>query len=180
MRRYSSLTSLDLLRLRSPAVERAQRRQPAHDVKEVVRQQSKCLPALSRALLRVAADEPHEHRHERQREQHDAGRDEVDGSDDDEDRHRNDDGEHDLRHVLREGRLERVDAGDRRSGHLGALDTIECRWAAPQPCRHEVEPQLRDDACCCPAAGHLEAPCRQRPGADDGDEKRERPRHVLE
>ena len=51
VRRYSSLTSRDLLRLRLAAVERAQRRQPADDVEEVRREERQRLPALARALL---------------------------------------------------------------------------------------------------------------------------------
>ena len=47
-------------RLRPAAVERAQRRQAAHDVEEVRREQPQRLPALPRALLGVAADQPHE------------------------------------------------------------------------------------------------------------------------
>ncbi len=64
----------DARTLRARAVERAQRRQPAHDVEEVVREQRQRLPALARAPLRVTADEPHEHRDEGQREEHHPGR----------------------------------------------------------------------------------------------------------
>ena len=62
----------DLGRLRLAAVERAQRRQPAHDVEEVRGEQPQRLPALARAALGRAADQPHEQRHERQRQQHHA------------------------------------------------------------------------------------------------------------
>ena len=61
---------VDAGRLRPAAVERAQRRQAAHDVEEVRREEPQREPALARALLGVAADQPHEHRHERQRQQH--------------------------------------------------------------------------------------------------------------
>ena len=78
-RRWRSLTSAMRARLRGAAIERAQRRQAAHDVEEVRRQAAQGVPALAGALLGGAADEPHEDRHERQRDRHDERRLEVDG-----------------------------------------------------------------------------------------------------
>ena len=78
----------DLLRLRLAAVEGAKRRQAAHDVEEVRRQERERLPPLAGTLLRVAADQPHEHRHERQRQQHHARGDGVDHRDEHEHRDR--------------------------------------------------------------------------------------------
>ena len=54
-----------------------------------------------------------------------AGRDRVDRGDEDEHRDRDGDGEHDLRQIARERRLERVDAADRRRRDLGALGAVE-------------------------------------------------------
>ena len=111
--------------------EGAQRRQAADDVEEVGREASQRLPALARPLLGVAADQPHEHRHERQREQHDQRRLEVD----DRDPARAPAsgtiaGEHDLRQVAREVALERLDALHGGGGDLGALGAVERRSAA--------------------------------------------------
>ena len=94
-------------------VEGAERRQPADDVGEVVREERERLPAFSRSMLGVAADEPHEDRHERKRHQHDPGGGEVDRRDEREHRDGDERGQHDLRQVAGEGRLERVDARHR-------------------------------------------------------------------
>ena len=68
----------DRVRLLLAAVQGPQGREPAHDVEEVRREHAQREPALPGALLGVAPDEPHEHRHERQREQHDQRRRHVD------------------------------------------------------------------------------------------------------
>jgi hypothetical protein len=55
-------------RLGPRAVERPQRRQASDHVQEMRRQEPECKPALARPLLRVPPDQPHEERHERQRQ----------------------------------------------------------------------------------------------------------------
>ena len=60
--------------------------------------------------LGVAADEPHEHRHERQREQHDQRRLQIHERDPADHQQRDDRGQHGLRQVAREVRLQRLDA----------------------------------------------------------------------
>ena len=113
--------------LRVRAVEGAQRRQAAHDVQEVVREERQRLPALPCAPLGVAPDEPHEDRDERKRQQHHAGGEEVDRRDKREHGDGNDECQDDLREVARERRLERLDAGDRSGRDLGALRAVERR-----------------------------------------------------
>ena len=81
----SSPTSAIRSACASAAVERAERRQPADDVEEVGREARERLPALARPPLGVPADEPHEDRDERQRQEHEARGDGVD---------RRDEGEH--------------------------------------------------------------------------------------
>ena len=130
----------DLLRLRLAAVEGAKRRQAAHDVEEVRREQRERLPPLAGTLLRVAADEPHEHRHERQRQQHHPCGDGVDHRDEHEHRDRDGDSEDDLRQIAGERRLERVDSADSRRSHLGALSAIERGGMIAKPSLDELEP----------------------------------------
>ena len=115
----------DRRRLRLAAVERAQRRQAAHDVEEVRREQPQRLPALARPLLGVAADQPHEDRHERQRQQHHPRRLQVDRGDPAEHRERDDAAEHELRQIAREVRLERVHALHGRRRQLAGLRPVE-------------------------------------------------------
>ena len=170
----------DAGRLGLPAIERAQRRQAAYDVEEVAREERQRLPALERAPLRVTAHEPHEERHERQRHEHDRGGDEVDRRDEHEHRDRHDHGEDDLREVAGEGRLERVDAGDRRGRDLGALRAVERGRALSQPRLDEVEPKRRENVARRPPPRHLEAPGRERAGTDDDGEQDERTRHGPE
>ena len=112
------------------AAEGAQRRQAPDDVEEVGREPPQRLPALARALLGVAADQPHEHRHERQREQHDQRRLPVDHRDPGDDQERHDRGEHDLRQVAREVALERLDPLYRDGRDLGAAGAVGARSAA--------------------------------------------------
>ena len=165
----------DLLRLRLAAVEGAKRRQAAHDVEEVRREERERLPALARALLRVAADEPHEHRHERQRQQHHPGGDEVDRRDEHEHRDRDVDGEDDLRQVAGERRLERVDAGDRRRRDLGALGAVERGRADREAAARRGRAAAREHVGRGSPADDLEAPGRRRARPiDGGDEQGER------
>ena len=170
----------DLVGLGLAAVERTQRRQPADDVEEVGRQEHQRLPALTRSVLRVAPDEPHEDRDERQREQHEPGRDEVERGHEREDGNRDDDGEHDLRQVAGVGGLERVDARDGGRRHLGALDAVEGGRLALQAPLDEVEPQRREDAHGGSSPDGLEAPGCQCPPGDDEDQKHERGGHIRQ
>ena len=157
----------DALRLNGSAVEGPERRQASHDVEEVVREQRQRLPALTRLPSGLPAHQPHEDRDERKRQDHHAGGQRVDRHHDREDCDRDDDGEHDLREVAREGRLERVDARDGRRRHLGGLRPVESRGAATEPRVDDIEPQLRDDLGRGPSPGDLEPPRPRCPGSDD-------------
>ena len=130
---------LDPLGLRAAAVERAQRRQPADDVQEVRREQPERLAPLRRAPFRVAADQPHEHGHEREREQHDPGREQVDRGDEGEHGDRDDDCQHELWEVARKRRLECVDATHGEGGHLCALRSVERRGSIADSSLDEVD-----------------------------------------
>ena len=107
-------------RLSPGPVERPQRGQPAHHVEEVGRQEPQGEPPLPGPLLRVAPDQPHEHRDERQRGEHDQRRAEVDRGHERQDGHGNDTGEHELRQVPGEVGLEAVDALHRGRDDLPA------------------------------------------------------------
>ena len=98
--------------------------------------------ALVRAPFGVAADEPHEHGHERQRQQHDGRRHRVDHGGQREHGDRDDDREHDLWEVPGIGGLERVEPADCDRRHLGALDAVERRGPVAQPAPDEVETEL--------------------------------------
>ena len=148
--------------LRPAAVERAQRREPADDVQEMRREQPERKPALARALLRVAADQPHEHGHERQRQQHQPGRDRVDRDDEPEHGHRDDDREHDLRQIAGEVGLEPLDALHCGRRDLAGLGAVERERLFPEPALHELEAKLGEDRRRGAAAGHLEAPASGR------------------
>ena len=101
--------------LRLAPVECAQRRQATHDVEVVRRQEAQRVPALAGPLFRVPADQPHEDRHERQRDEHDEGRGDVDHGHPDEHGKWDEARQHNLRQVAAEVRGERVDAGDTRT-----------------------------------------------------------------
>ena len=171
---------LDPLGLRLASVEGAQRRQAAHDVEEVRREQRQRLPALPRVPGRGAADQPHEDRDERQREQHDPGRERVDRGDEHEHGDRDDGCEEDLRQVTGERGLERVDAVHRGRRDLGALGAVERGRVVAQPGLDEVEPQLREDAGRRAPPPGLEAPGCAGARHDHDDEQLERQRHVRE
>ena len=159
-------TSAIVAGLRAAAVERAQRRQPAHDVEEVGREQPQRQPALARALLRVAADQPHEHRHERQRQRASPApsvrsiaatqREHGDG---------HDAGEHELRQVAGEVGLERVDALDRGRRDLACLGAVERGRLAAEPPLDEREPKLGEHRPAPRAGPRPRSPRRARRGA---------------
>ena len=158
----------DAGRLRAAAIERAQRRQAAHHVEEVRRQQPQRVPALAGALLGGAADEPHEDRHERQRERHHERRLEVDRRHPRHDGERHDRREHDLRQVAGEVRLERLDALHRGGRDLAGLRPVGRRRLGRQPARDEREAQLGEHARSRAAPGHLHPP-GQRAAAREGE-----------
>ena len=151
------------LGLRPATVERAQGRESADDVQEMRREQPERKPALACALLRLAADQPHEHGHERQREQHQPGRDRVDRDDEREHGHRNDDREHDLRQIAGEVGLEPVDALHCGRRDLAGLGAVERERLSPEPALYELEAELGQDRGRGAAAGHLEAPRQDAP-----------------
>ena len=161
-------------RLLAAAVERAQGRQPAHDVEEVRRQQPQREPALTRASLGVAPDQPHEHRHERQRQQQDQRGLDVDPGDPAEDDERHEAREHDLREVAREVRLERVDPLDGCGRDLAGLDAVQRSGLGSEPARHQRHPQLGEHRRRRAPAGDLERP-RARSARGEG----EREQHEL-
>ena len=172
--------SRDLGCLRLAAVERAQRRQPAHHVEEVSGQHPQCLPALAGAAFGRAPDQPHEERHERQRQQHHARRDQIEPRDRDQHGNRHDDREHRLRQVAREQRLQRVDAGDRCGRHLCALGAVERGGLHAQTPIDQVEPELRQHAGGRAPAGDLEAPPERRPRDNHRREQHDRRRDIAE
>ena len=88
-------------------------------------------PALAGALLGVAPDEPHEDRHERQREQHQARPRAVDHSGQREHGEGDDHRQHDLRQVAGEVRLEPVDALHRRRRDLARAGSVERQRLRP-------------------------------------------------
>ena len=161
-RRYLLADLGDALRLRAGAIERAQRGQPAHDVEEVIREERQRLPALARARSvyrptshmktgtsgSVSSITP-------------AARRSIEATSAS-DRDRDDRGEHGLRDVPRERRLERVHAGHGRGRDLRALRAVE-RGRLPSESRlDDVEAELRDDLTGRPPPGDLEAPDGQR------------------
>ena len=162
---------LEPLRLRLAAVERTQRRQSADDVEEMRGENCERLPPLVRALRGVAADEPHEDRHERQRQQQQPGGDRIEHGDEREHGDRDDAGEDDLRQIARERRLERADARDRERRDLAALRSVERSRLRAQPGRDEVEPQLRENRRRAAPSGDLEAPREQRARREHRDEQ---------
>ena len=170
----------DPLRLGLAAVESPERRQPAHRVEEVGREQCERLPPLAGTPLCVAPDQPHEHGDERQREQHHACGDKVDRRDEDEHGDRHGHSEDDLREIARERRLERVDAADRSGGDLGALGAVERGRLTTQPSLDELEPELREHVHRRAPAHDLEAVGCGRPSPHDRDEQPERQCHVCE
>ena len=139
----------DRRRLRAAAVERAQRRQAPHDVEEVRREELQRLPALPGALLRVAADQPHEDGDERQGDEHDRGRLEVE--------------RRDVRRARRPARRRRARpaAGSGRSSRRGR------RRRRPRPSRSRLPRRRR-----APQAASGAAAPRARAGAARGRSRR--------
>ena len=170
----------DPLGLRRAPVERAQSGQSTDDVQEVRGEQPERLTPLRRAPLRVAADQPHEHGHEREREQHDPGGDEVDRGHEGEHGDRDDRRQHELREVAGERGLERVDAADGEGRHLRALRAVERGRAVAEPALDDVQTQVRERARRRPPSGHLEAPGGRTAARRHDDEEDERGEEILD
>jgi hypothetical protein len=152
----------------------AQRGQPADDVEEVRRQQPQREPVSPGPVLRVPADQPHEERHERQRQQHQERRIEVDRRHPREHGDRDDRREHHLREVPAEVAAKRVDAlhGGRRD--LASLDAVESGGLSAQSPLDEREAEVREHRRRGPVACDLEAP-REKPARRE----REHEQHEL-
>ena len=85
------------------------------------------VPAFAGALLGRPADQPHEHRHERQGQEHHERGFEVDRRHPSDHRERHHRGEHELRQVAGEVRLERRDALDGGGRDLAGLRPVRRR-----------------------------------------------------
>ena len=101
-RRYRSLDSAIASACAAPRLNARSVGRPRTTSRKCVDEQPQRLPALARLLLRIAADQPHEHGYERQREQHDERGDRVDRADPHEHGDRDDAGQDDLRQVAAE------------------------------------------------------------------------------
>ena len=91
------------------------------------RQQAQCVPPLARAVFCVAADQPHEHGYERERQQHDQRRFEIDDRHPGDHQEGDDRRQHRLREISREISLERLDALHRNRSQFGTLGAVERR-----------------------------------------------------
>ena len=103
------------------------------------------MPMLPRALLRVAADQPHEDRDERQRQQHQARGKGIDRPDPHEHGQRNRHCENDLRQVAGEVGLERLDTLHGRRGDLADLGPVEGQRLRAQPPVDQRQAELGKD-----------------------------------
>ena len=146
-----------------PAVERPQRRQATHDIQEVTREQPEREPSLTRAILGVPADQPHEDGDERQREQHQAGGQGIDRHDQAEHRQRHQDRKHDLGQVAGEIRLEPVHTLDRRRGDLACLGAVERDRLVAKPRLDERKTKVGEDRRSRAAPGYFEDPRQHAP-----------------
>ena len=149
---------VDALRLGLAAVEGTQRRQAAHDVEEVRREQRQLLPARQRPALGGAADQPHEDRHQGQRDQHQQRRQRVDRGHQQQHRRRHHRGQHHLRQRAREHRLEGVDARHRRHGQLGIVLRIESGGGVAQPAPDQIAAKRAQHVGCGQPPDHVESP----------------------
>ncbi len=161
------------------AVEGAKRRQTAHDVEKVRRQQPERLPAPARLLLRVAADQPHEDGHEGQRQQQDERRRDVDGRNPGQHRDRHDAREDDLGQVAREVRLEAVHTLNRGGRDLRARAAVT-RCRLPQSLFDQLQPQAGQNARRRLPSRDLESPREYGTAGEDKQEKKQRSRDRME
>ena len=137
------------------------------------RQQPKCQPARPRALLRVAADQPHEDRHEWQRQQHQQRGSHVDRDHEREHGERDQTGEHDLREVAGEVGLEPVDPLDGRGHDLPLRGAVHGPRLRAQAALDEREPELAEHRLRRPATGDLERPGEGAAAREDDREQQD-------
>jgi hypothetical protein len=171
-RRWRSLTSAMRAACAPPRLNDRSVGRPRH-VEEVRRQAAQCVPALARALLGGAADEPHEHRHQRQRDRHHERRFEVDRGHPRHDDEGHDRREHDLGQVAGEVRLERLDPLHRGRRDLAGLRAVGRRRLGLQAARDDCEAQLGEHARRRAPARDLHPP-GQRSAAREGERERDR------
>ena len=167
------------------ASEGAQRGQSPDHVKEVVREPAQRLPPRFRSSLGVAADQHHEHGHQRQCQQHDQGRLKVDDGHPREHQERDARGEHDLGQVTREVAFQRLDPLHRDGGDLGSFGTVGRGRLRPQTLLDQRQSKLGQDAPCSAAAGELHPPRECASERERGHEQaKEQPegvgRHAVE
>ena len=131
-RRYVAGDLADDLSLRLGPAEHLERRQPGHHVEEVVREHRQRAPALLRVRAGGLADQRAEQRDERQGGGDRQPGERVGQADPDQDRDRHHRGQHELRQVLGEVAVERLDPVGGQRGQLGGA-------ALPgQPARPEL------------------------------------------
>ena len=163
-RRAIALADLaDDARLILGAAERPQRRQAPYHVEEMRRQPAQRVPPLARPLLGVAPDQPHEHRHQRQRQQHDQRGEQVHERDPGDHDDRDDGGEHRLRQVAREIAVQGLDAVHGEGGDLAGGTAVVRRRLRTQAPLDERQPELGQHARGGPAARDLHPPREHRP-----------------
>ena len=139
----------DALHLRRSTAEDAQRRQALQDVEEVGAEARERLPPPSRALLRVASDQPHEQRDGRQRQHEDHRRQPVDAEHvrdrDDRNRERRDE----LREIATEVVVEQIHTAGQQRGRLPRRNIrpriTRCECAAHSPTAHVIDGGGRRD-----------------------------------
>ena len=162
-RRYRSLTS--------PTIAASSRARPnARSVGRPRTTSRKWLESARNACHRsrvrscgVRADQPHEHRHEWQRQQHDHRGLEVQKRDPGDHQERDDRREHDLRQVAREVAFERLYSLHRDGRDLGAAGAVDRRRMCPQSALDEGQAKLREDAPGRAAASDLHRPGERAP-----------------
>ncbi len=170
----------DPLRLDLAAVERAQRRQPAHHVEEMIGEERQRQPALARALFGVAANQPHEHRHERQRREHDQRRHVIDRRHPREHRDRHEDREHDLRQVARVVGLQRVDPLHCGRRQLAPMHAVERRGLGAQAALEQRQAQFGEYARGAAAPRRLKAPCQDAAPSRDEHQQEQFAAKILQ
>ena len=157
----------DRIGLRRAAPVRAQRREAAHDIDEVGREERERPPAAHRRVLGRLADQDPEDRDQRHRaREHDRGGDVVQ-RDPDEEHGRDDRRERELRQEPGEVRLERIGAVEHGAGDLSGLQRTEPAGARPHELREHPLAQRRQRGRRGERATALERPPEE--AARDGD-----------
>jgi hypothetical protein len=119
--------------------EKLERRQALQDVEQVRAHQAQGLPLPLRQIIRRFADQDHEQGNERPGDEEDERRQEIHRRDKDKEEERNEDGEKELRQVLAEIGLKRLDSFARGVGQLagpflarkGRTECIQLRHHPP-------------------------------------------------